>query len=72
MTRLSHLKIIILHLITLTGEKPHQCSKHGWNPYQCSQCDNDFTCNKILKDILRTHTGNKPYQCRHGDMAFTN
>ena len=43
----------------------------GKKPYQCSQCDKDFTIHSDLKNHVYEHTGEKPYQCNQCDKAFS-
>ena len=42
----------------------------GKKPYQCSQCDKDFTIHSDLKNHVYEHTGEKPYQCNQCDKPF--
>uniref|UniRef100_A0A3P9A1H9 C2H2-type domain-containing protein n=1 Tax=Esox lucius TaxID=8010 RepID=A0A3P9A1H9_ESOLU len=53
-------KILEKHLVSHTGEKPHQCL----------DCGKGFNELSSLKRHLRTHTGEKPYICPHCEKSF--
>lgn len=37
----------------------------GIKPYRCEICQRKFTQLSHLQQHIRTHTGDKPYKCRH-------
>ena len=39
-------------------------------PHQCPYCGQQFKTNTHLKFHVRTHTGAKPYSCRHCSISF--
>ncbi len=47
--------IVISPIVTQTGIKP----------YRCEICQRKFTQLSHLQQHIRTHTGDKPYKCRH-------
>ena len=42
-----------------------------WKPYQCSNCDKDFSNNSDLLKHVWTHTWEKLYQCSRCDKTFS-
>ena len=40
-------------------------------PHFCSYCDKKFSSNQLLKQHVRSHTGERPYSCNYCEKRFT-
>ncbi len=51
----------------------HKCRVHEKVPskYRCEHCDRSCSTSDVLKNHLRTHTGERPYACTKCAMKFT-